>query len=231
MGRFFLIRVIWAFVFWGTLWIAGDRYGVPEAVRATSDIAFSYIEKNIQDLWVNLRDKEPAMINEEELPEGQVIDQKSRPKPSSQVSQNEGLRINEAGLEIIKKSEGSKLKAYQSDGRSYIGYSHQMKPGEPSEITEEEAERLLRQDVRSSEEAVRSRLSQPATDNQFSAMVSLAYNLGAGDFARSSVLAKFNTGDVQGAADAFLSHNKGGGKVSKHLIERREAERALFLMP
>jgi lysozyme len=60
-------------------------------------------------------------------------------------------------------------------------------------------------------------------------MLSLAYNIGPGAFSGSSVLKRFNQGDMQGAADAFLMWNKGGGKVLKGLTRRREAERELFL--
>ena len=104
-------------------------------------------------------------------------------------------------------------------------------PGDPTTVTEAEAEALLRQDVQIAEEGVRVLLTRPATGNQFSAMVSLAYNLGMGGFGRSDVPAKFNEGDIQGAADAFRNHNRGGGVVLEHLTERREKERELFLTP
>ena len=106
-----------------------------------------------------------------------------------------------------------------------------MKAGEASTITEQQADALLRQDVKTAEDGVRKRLTRSANSNEFSAMVSLAYNLGLGNFSKSPVLAKFNEGDRQGAADAFLGHNKAGGKVIEHLTHRREKERALFLTP
>jgi lysozyme len=87
----------------------------------------------------------------------------------------------------------------------------------------------LRQDVKDAEDGVRRKVTVPVNRNQFSAMVSLAYNLGVGGFGRSTVLAALNAGDYNGAADAFLNHNKAGGKVLEHLTKRREQERALFL--
>jgi lysozyme len=73
----------------------------------------------------------------------------------------------------------------------------------------------------------------PLTENEFGAMVSLCFNIGARNFANSSVVKKLNVGDRKGAADAFLLWNEGtiGGKrqAIPHLTERRKAERALFL--
>ena len=71
----------------------------------------------------------------------------------------------------------------------------------------------------------------PVNENQFSAMVSLAYNMGSGGFSRSTVLEALNEGDYEQAADNFRNHNRGGGEVIAHLTERREKERALFLTP
>ena len=144
---------------------------------------------------------------------------------------NSDLRINDAGLEIIKASEGLRLEAYSFGGRSYIGYGHQQRPGEPRRITQEEADRLLREDVKIAEDGVRALLTRRANANQFSAMVSLAYNIGVGNFGRSRVWRRFNEGDIQGAADAFLTHNRAGGVVLDHLTERRRQERAMFLTP
>jgi hypothetical protein len=69
----------------------------------------------------------------------------------------------------------------------------------------------------------------PLTQNQFDALVSLVYNIGQTAFSNSTLLKKLNAKDYQGAADQFLRWNKGGGKVMKGLVRRREAERALFL--
>ncbi|NWG46468.1 MAG: lysozyme, partial [Alphaproteobacteria bacterium] len=144
---------------------------------------------------------------------------------------NAGLRINEAGLDIIREAEGLSLTAYAAGGRSYIGYGHQQEPGDPMQITLEEAEALLREDVRATEDGVRLRLARPANENQFSAMVSLAFNIGTGAFGSSTVLRSFNAGDIPAAADAFLLFNKANGEIYDHLIGRRERERALFLAP
>lgn len=73
--------------------------------------------------------------------------------------------------------------------------------------------------------------------NQIGAIVSLAYNIGVGevggapDFADSTVRRKLIAGDRQGAADAFLLWKYAGGRELAGLVERRKAERALFLAP
>ena len=150
--------------------------------------------------------------------------------PAGGIPANARLRINDAALQIIKDSEGLRLEAYSAGGNRFIGYAHLMKPGDPVKITEAQAEKILREDVKTAEDVVRSVLTKKANVNEFSAMVSLAYNIGTGRFRTSSeVLTKFNAGDKEGAANAFRNHNRGGGQVLPHLVERRERERALFL--
>ena len=101
-----------------------------------------------------------------------------------------------------------------------------VKPG--MTITRDEAETLLRQDLRRFEECVE-RECPVATDNQFAAMVSLAYNIGVAAFQNSTLARRFNAGDKQGAADEFLRWKYAGGNVLLGLRRRREAERAMFL--
>ena len=73
----------------------------------------------------------------------------------------------------------------------------------------------------------------PLNQNEFDALVSLVFNIGAGGFKGSSVLRNLNAGNRRGAADSMLAWNKGtiGGKkvVLKGLANRRAEERAQFL--
>lgn len=48
----------------------------------------------------------------------------------------------------------------------------------------------------------------PLNQNQFDALVSLAYNIGVGAFADSTLLRELNQSDFQGAAEQFLVWNK-----------------------
>ncbi len=209
MKKFWVTSLLWI-VFLGFFWLAGARYGAPSWLTGVSDRGFAFAETAACHL------------------KKRVFAAASTADPDSPTA-NANIRINKAGLDIIKMSEGLRLEAYEAGGKLYIGYAHQMRSGEPRTITEDQADRLLRQDVGQAEDVVRKTLTRPATENQFSAMVSLAYNLGAGGFGGSQVHVKFNDGDISGAADAFLTHNRSGGVVLEHLTDRRQRERALFL--
>ncbi|MCY1458796.1 Lysozyme RrrD [compost metagenome] len=69
----------------------------------------------------------------------------------------------------------------------------------------------------------------PLTGNQWDALVSFTYNLGAANLESSTLLRLLNAGDYVGAAGQFPRWNKAGGKVLPGLVRRREAERVLFL--
>jgi hypothetical protein len=71
----------------------------------------------------------------------------------------------------------------------------------------------------------------PVTSNQFSALVSLAYNVGIGALRGSTLLRLLNARDYAGAANQFPRWNRGGGRVLPGLVKRRAAERDLFLTP
>ncbi len=71
-------------------------------------------------------------------------------------------------------------------------------------------------------------LKVSVTQNQYDALVSLAYNIGTRALSTSTLMKKLNAGDVKGAADAFLSWNRSGGKVMAGLTNRRKAEREVF---
>jgi len=138
---------------------------------------------------------------------------------------------NEAGKDIIRQSEGLRLKAYLCPaGKLTIGYGHtgpDVKTG--MTITEDEANALLSQDLIAAETAITGAVSVPITDNQFSALVSFVFNLGAGNFYSSTLLKKLNANDIFGAADEFPRWNKVNGQVLEGLTRRRQAEQALFL--
>lgn len=148
-------------------------------------------------------------------------------------------QINDAGLALIKSFEGLELTAYLCPAKVWtIGYGStgpHVKPG--MTITPGEAERLLRKDLERFEHGVDVLMGDtPTTDNQFSAMVSLAFNIGFGDPARnipgfktSTVLKRHRLGNRIGAARAFEMWNRGGGQILKGLIRRRAAEAKLYL--
>ena len=139
--------------------------------------------------------------------------------------------MNKAGLDLIKSFEGLRLKAYRCPaGVPTIGYGATGPDVRIGMIwTEGQCHARLVADVARFEQAVAKALTVTANENQFAAMVSLAFNIGTGAFARSSVLRRHNARDCAGAADAFLLWNKGGGRVLPGLVRRRKAERDLYL--
>jgi GH24 family phage-related lysozyme (muramidase) len=143
--------------------------------------------------------------------------------------------INQAGVELIKGFESCRLKAYQDvRGIWTIGWGHIAGVTEGMVYTQAEADAALLEDLRGAEAAVERGIGAASTtDDQFGAMVSLCYNIGAGAFAGSTVLRQHCAGAHQAAADAFLMWNKatidGVLKQVAGLTRRRNAERTLYL--
>lgn len=88
---------------------------------------------------------------------------------------------------------------------------------------------LLARDLRSAIETIQSDVHVPLTDGEEEALADFIYNIGQGNFERSTLLRMLNAGDYAGAADQFERWNMAGGKVLAGLVRRRAAERALFL--
>ena len=229
-------------------WMAGDRYGAPGWMRGVADTGFSAIETTTGGTLGGVIDRVKDVIPMGDDADGgengddadaasndaaDEDDDGAAAAPSEPaaggLAANQDLRINAAGLQIIKDSEGLRLEPYSAGGYSYIGYGHQIQADESyTSITEAEAEALLRADLDFFENGVREALTRPANENQFSAMVSLAYNKGLYGFKDTNVLKRFNAGDISGAADDFRNHTGRDAPVP-HLVERRERERMLFL--
>jgi len=65
--------------------------------------------------------------------------------------------------------------------------------------------------------------------NQFNALVSLAYNIGEKAFTGSTLVKRLNEGNYKAAADQFLVWVNAGGKRMQGLVNRRNKEREVFL--
>lgn len=143
-------------------------------------------------------------------------------------------RTNPAGLQLIKDAESLRLQAYRCPaGKWTIGYGDTGPDVVPGlVITAEEAEvRLARRLAEEFESGVEQLLAVEVTGNQFSALVSFAYNVGLQALAESALLTKLNAGDVDGAAEEFGRWTRSKGRVLAGLVARRAAERELFLTP
>lgn len=143
------------------------------------------------------------------------------------------MQISEAGIELIKRFEGYSSKAYPDPATGAepwtIGYGHTrgVQNGDQTDI--EQATRWLYDDVRDALEAIQRGVAIPLNQNQIDALASFIYNVGSGNFFRSTLIRKLNEGDFMAAADELLKWDHAGNKVMPGLTRRRKAERELFL--
>ena len=139
-------------------------------------------------------------------------------------------QINQIGLDLIKSFEGYRDTAYLCPANVWtIGWGTTKGVRSGQTITPEEAEKFLKRDLKVFEAQVTEMVKVPLTSNQFSALVSFAYNCGTGALKGSTLLKKLNQEDYLGAAEEFLRWNKANGKRLAGLTRRRVAERLLFL--
>lgn len=143
------------------------------------------------------------------------------------------MKLSQRGINLIKQFEGYNSKAYPdpaTGGAPWTighGTTKGVKPG--MIITAEQAEKMLRDDVAKFESGVSALLKVPTTQGQFDAMVSLAYNIGLGNFGKSTLLRKHNEKCYSCAAGQFPAWNRAAGKVMNGLTRRRNAERDVYM--
>lgn len=134
-----------------------------------------------------------------------------------------------ACIDFIAQHEGFRTEAYQDGGGVWtIGYGSTGGVRMGDRITEPEARERLMRHVEEVERAVSKAVSVSIDQSQFDALVSLVYNIGAGQFAESTLLRKLNAGKVCAACAQFSRWNKINGKTSAGLAERRSAEAIMF---
>lgn len=143
-------------------------------------------------------------------------------------------RISKAGLELIKGFEGLRRRSDRIPGGGWIvGYGHTRSAREGVEVTEREAEYLLRYDLQDIENFVQSHIHAPLDQNEFDALVSFCWNIGKDAFLGSDVLNYVNAGEMLAAAESFSAWRKAriGGRliVVDALVRRRTAEKNMFL--
>ena len=140
------------------------------------------------------------------------------------------MKTSAEGLSLIKKFEGCELYAYQcSAGVWTIGYGH-TKDVEPGmQITKEDADEMLVEELHEYESYVNDFVTAPLSQNQYDALVSWVYNLGPANLKASTMLKVLNAGEYEEVPAQMKRWNKAGGKVLEGLIRRREAESLLFL--
>lgn len=143
------------------------------------------------------------------------------------------MKTSARGVAIIKQFECFREDAYQDIvGVWTVGYGFTEGVKQGDHLTREEADARLLAELIDYEHSVKyATAANPPTQNQFDAMVSLAWNIGRTGFTRSTVVKAHNRGDYAAAGRAFSLWNKAGGKVVNGLVRRRAAEASLYLEP
>lgn len=140
------------------------------------------------------------------------------------------MKVSNNGINLIKRFEGLELKAYKdSVGILTIGYGHTHAVKAGDVITGEQADSFLREDLQVAELTINTNVKVKLTQGQFDALASFVFNLGSGNFVKSTLIRKLNAGDYAGAADEFGKWVNAGGKKLPGLVKRRAAEKEVFL--
>jgi lysozyme len=146
------------------------------------------------------------------------------------------MKLNKKGIEMMHHYEGLKLTAYLCPAKVWtIGYGNtfyedgsKVKAGD--KITKERADQLfINITNKNFAEPLLKLIKVKFNENQFSALVCFAYNVGTGALAKSTLLKKvnINPNDLT-IRNEFLKWNKAGGKVLNGLTKRRESEANLY---
>ena len=146
------------------------------------------------------------------------------------------MKLTDNGIRLIQEFEGLRLTSYLcSAGVPTIGYGatfyhdgSKVKLGQT--ITRDQANQLLKDHLKEFEGSLTGLLNgTPVNQNQFDALVSFTYNLGAGNLAKSQLLrfVKINPNDPRIAAE-FAKWNRAGGEVVTGLVRRRKKEAQLY---
>ena len=147
----------------------------------------------------------------------------------------ESMSVSNKGVDLICEFEGKRLVAYDDGvgvwtiGFGTIKYPNGVRVKKGDTCTLDQAKEYMRHDLIEFEHTVNSSVKVPLNQNQFDALVSLAYNIGSSAFKSSTLVKKLNTGDYQGAADQFNVWVNAGGKRMQGLVSRRDREKLLFL--
>ena len=145
------------------------------------------------------------------------------------------MAVSLFGVDLICGFEGKRLVAYDDGvGVWTIGfgttiYPNGIKVKKGDTCTEAQAKSYMAHDLKKFEQAVNGAVNIPLNQNQFDALVSLAYNIGTGAFNKSTLVKKLNAGDIRGAADQFDVWVNAGGKRMQGLVNRRAKEKEVFL--
>lgn len=154
-------------------------------------------------------------------------------------------RVPKRAVKLVAYHEGylrrpsDKLDGYATVGRGHMYRMGPVRPGDsnmiwvkgqkvPGQLTEAEADRLLRQDLEQFADAVAAYVKVPLNWRQASALISFVYNVGPGAFAESTLLRRLNAGDYAAVPYELSRWNKGPSGVLPGLVRRRAREGRMF---
>ena len=141
-----------------------------------------------------------------------------------------GNMLEDGDLNFIREVEGFNREAYQDEGGVWtIGYGHTREVKEGDTISTHKANLYLNTDLIIFEIQLQKLLRVDLTDNQYLALLSFIYNIGATQFADSTVLKYVNEGKFELVPDELRKWNKVNNEVSLGLTRRREKEANLFM--
>ena len=201
--------------------IAHDPYGELDVVNGGYPQKGGTYGKYIEYSWKNWAPRWSVANDHDGWGLDIWMDGKAAPKPAVSVTVT---KISAKGLALIKEFEGCRLTAYICPaGVLTIGVGH-TGPDVKSEmtITQSEADQLLAQDVGRFEKAVTELINVPLKQQEFDALVSFAFNCGAGALERKHLRRRLNAGEEKPKAQEELPRWTSGGMAG--LVRRREAE-------
>lgn len=134
-------------------------------------------------------------------------------------------------VRLIKKYEGLKLRPYVCPGgKQTIGWGHVIGRGESfHHINEDQAHQLLIRDIRIAEEAMLRFVKAPLNNNQRCALISFIFNLGAGNFQKSTLLRTVNESRHMDVPEQLIRWVFAGNRRLLGLLRRRVDEAALYI--
>jgi lysozyme len=143
------------------------------------------------------------------------------------------MNISDEGIDFIMAHEGCRLVAYPDPGTGgepwTIGVGHTGGVQAEDTCTEDQAREWLRIDAGTAVRCVNNSVKVILTQSQFDALVSLVFNIGCGNFGKSTLLRCLNDGDEASAAQEFLKWDRAAGREMAGLLARRTDEMNLFL--
>ena len=207
----------------------GRKKHQPELHQIQSLAAVPNADDNLRNLFANFRKLAGGSLSQAQVDQIQSLIDSLNPSPDKKIS--------DSGVDFIATFESLRLVAYLCPANIWtIGwgttvYPNGIKVKKGDTCTVDQAKAYKSHDLNRFQKCVNDAVTVPINQNQFDALVSLIYNIGEAAFKSSTLLKKLNAADYNGAADQFLVWNKSKGKVLNGLVNRRAAERMLFLKP